>query len=277
MINKCYNNTNILSVDDNLLLLNDLVDKELQKQEKLEGFNLPLKNTSMQEVYKWFKENNIILPDIPYISYIEIDKIINTDDYMQVLIDKLKYLPPFNIPVVYINSNDNYGQFTPLYIGKTLEESQLIFCEYILASNTYQLPLIYTHEIIHSVIENFNNLELFINYDLIPMSYEKIIAFEFDENLFYDNQIFRLKTIKKCISILNEKKHDELEFIYASNYLLSTLLSDSIFDIYSISKKNIKGDLKKIIEGEKEVEYILNKYDLNYDESLKNKIMKMKG
>lgn len=107
---------------------------------------------------KWIAERNVKLNKIPFI---EMEKILkgcneNNCSLNEVINIYKNYLNPINVPIIREDKKFDYGQFTPIYLDD--QGNDLIFTEFRLSKfNTYITPIVYLHEIIHSIIENNKN------------------------------------------------------------------------------------------------------------------------
>lgn len=189
---------------------------------------------------------------------------------------------PFEIPIIFNPSlNIESGMFRPLYIGEDKRNMKLIFSEYILTGKLSELtPGIYSHEIIHSQLENINGVKNYLNYEVLPVFFDKLTALYLDKsgNLLQKNEQLRFNTLKKSISILQEDNIPTINKIIASMSISSLLKSENLFDKYlysTASEKEIMMDqIQKIFDGENKVEDLLDLNEITFDNSQDCKMIK---
>lgn len=103
---------------------------------------------------------------------------------------------------------------------------------------------LYIHEIIHTLVEyNNNNIDDFIDYELIPNIFEILLASDISydiTNILINN---KLLSINNYITMLNQR--DILDKAYASTYINSILKAIEFSKIYNKSNLYIKREIIK--------------------------------
>lgn len=152
---------------------------------------------------KWIAERNVKLNKIPFIEMGKILKGCNENNCSlnEVINIYKNYLNPINVPIIREDKKFDYGQFTPIYLDD--QGNDLIFTEFRLSKfNTYITPIVYLHEIIHSIIENNkNSINDFIDYELCPIIFELLMANDLDQGLYYLILNSRLHSLESFIEI----------------------------------------------------------------------------
>lgn len=266
-----YHNKTTLELSSKLLELN----KKLKKYEQKRMFKI----YTPEETKIWIKEKGLILNKIPYIELTKLLAICTQNhSYTNEIINyNTINISPIDIPIIRENEKFDYGQFTPLYLDK--DGNNLIFTEFRLSKlNTYITPIVYIHEIIHSLIENNeNSISNFIDYELCPIIFEFMLSYDLGEEVYKKNIDNRMNSLKDYIDIL--KINDTLGKYYASSYINSILLTLDFISKYVDSSNSIKKEMstfmQDIICDNETVYSMLNKYDISYETAL-NKIL-MKG
>lgn len=226
---------------------------------------------------KWIAERNVKLNKIPFI---EMEKILkgcneNNCSLNEVINIYKNYLNPINVPIIREDKKFDYGQFTPIYLDD--QGNDLIFTEFRLSKfNTYITPIVYLHEIIHSIIENNkNSINDFIDYELCPIIFELLMANDLDQGLYYLILNSRLHSLESFIEIL--ELGDTLGSYYASSYIKSILLATEFMKKYIKSSNNTQMEmfayLQNILDDNATAYSMLEKYDVSYNSAL-NKILK---
>lgn len=235
------------------------------------------KSYTIDTAKKWIAERNVKLNKIPFI---EMEKILkgcneNNCSLNEVINIYKNYLNPINVPIIREDKKFDYGQFTPIYLDD--QGNDLIFTEFRLSKfNTYITPIVYLHEIIHSIIENNkNSINDFIDYELCPIIFELLMANDLDQGLYYLILNSRLHSLESFIEIL--ELGDTLGSYYASSYIKSILLATEFMKKYIKSSNNTQMEmfayLQNILDDNATAYSMLEKYDVSYNSAL-NKILK---
>ncbi len=216
------------------------------------------------------------MPFVPFDQLYCLSKSYYDDDLFKVLEQKIVMFNPFCIPIDYFNRSPYYGEFMPIYVGNQLEKLKLIYTEFRLSKNrTSFTPLIYGHEVIHSVLEqNKYSIGSYLNYEVLPMMFEKILANDFDQSGVLLNRImlYRLQNLKEYITLLSDSSIDDFGKMKISTYLSSLLLSSDLFLKYL--KAGIEGkcemleEFYHVIKDQSSIECLLDMFDISYQTSL---------
>ncbi len=239
--------------------------------------------TMTKQTRDFFKHYDIILQKLPFIKYKTIEKCnnenIKKDGNLSSLIDliseceKQKY--PFDIPLIYDkNASIEYGAFRPIYIGEHKKDMQLIFSEYILTNKLSELTSgIYAHEIIHSELENANAIKSYLNYEVLPIFFDKLVSLYLDpsKTLLQKNELLRLKLLFKSLILLEKENLSSFESLNISMSITSLLKSENLFNKFIYGTNNDKidmiNDIQNIFDGNYYLEDLLQKNDITFDNS----------
>lgn len=147
---------------------------------------------------------------------------------------------------------------------------------YLSKNNSCYTPLIYLHELVHIIIEN-NDYSIFdySDYELFPILFEFIFAYYLGSNMQSFSILFRVSQLKYYIELIEQD--NDLSQIIGTSYLKSTILALGLFDVFINSNYNIKkvflNDLKKLLSEEVNLDFLLSKYDIDFENS-KSKLLK---
>lgn len=239
-----------------------------------------------------FIKEDLCLNKIPFIKSSIINecniqnKIKNGDlnSFVKLIDIHIKNTHPFNIPVIFNNNLEiEKGYFNPIYIGNENKIIKLVFSEYVLTNKLSILtPLIYAHEIIHSQLEYNNSINRYLNYELLPIFFDKLTAAYLDHSykLLRTNELLRLKILRKAITILQKDNLSILHKINASMAISSVLQAENLFDKYlygtNNDKCNILSMIQKVFDGKIQVEDLLNQTEVSIQNSQNYQLIKRK-
>lgn len=198
-----------------------------------------------------------------------------------------KRIDPYQLPIVLLKNQDyrygNIEEISPNCSDLKLYEIAPIIYERIClgAISTSCTGGIISHEITHSQIDNHKKItKSFYNREVIPIFIQLVHNLEKGEEGVHleIDKIFRAIEISDSIAELNfyhqssdTKPTDDL--LNITRYLESTLKAFMLFEIYINSNNRIKNDIfatiQKIFNGEKTVEYLLDKYNITLQNSSK--------
>lgn len=162
---------------------------------------------------------------------------------------------------------------------KNIVFNQIILpkCEKKLAST------VYAHELAHTqLMTQDGGTNSIFNEEMIPILMEFIFADKLDNGSsslkYVRNE--RLMSTAKFIDLLS--KRDKLSFlnrVTTEKYIISSLQAMELFRIYyssnEVVKKEILSDINDIFNGDKIVEDIINKYQIDYNDVSKKKDLKL--
>lgn len=205
----------------------------------------------------------------------------------QVLKKVAQKIDPYQLPIVLLENQDyrygNIEEISPNYSDLKLYKIAPIIYERICLGKipTNSTGGIISHEITHSQIDNHKNItKSFYNHEVIPIFLQLVHNLEKKEDgidLEID-KIFRTIEISDLITELNayyQNKQAKItdNLLNATKYLESTLKAFRLFETYINSNIRIKNDIldtiQKIFNGEKTVEYLLEKYHITLKSSVK--------
>lgn len=182
---------------------------------------------------------------------------------------------PFEVPVIFdCNLDIEEGFFRPLYIGDKDKNMKLVFAEYILTEKLSELiPGIYTHEIVHSQLENVSGVSNYLNYEVLSVFFDKLTALYLDKRgeLLKKNEKLRFNTLRKSIHILLEDNITLISKLIASMSVSSLLQAEHLFDKYMYGTTNEKDDImeqiQNIFDGKTKVEDLLDYTEITFNNS----------
>lgn len=269
-IKEFYKNKTIIEFSEDLMELKDIALKTSFIEPRC--FNNPLKLVNL-----WFDERSFLFKNIPFITFDKFNKMI--DKCSDLIMQSTDNISPLSIPILCVKERKDYGCFTPIYLKKTMNDYELVFTEIRLSNkNSIFIPLIYQHEIIHTVVENNDySITNYIDYELLPMLFEFLLSNDLGEDVYYFNVSYRINQIHNYVDMLLQQ--DLLARVYGSSYLHSIILAYELVNIYRNKTLNIKkeflSDLNSVFNEEKDVYSMLEKYNVNYTSAL-NKMIKRK-
>lgn len=258
-----YKNKSTINVSNDLLKLKDISLNTSFIEPRC--FNNPLKLAKL-----WLSERSFLFRNVPFITFDKLNKIINkSPDLIMKDVDLISFLC---IPILHVKERKSYGCFTPIYLEKTIDDYELVFTEIRLNNkNSVFISLIYLHEIIHTVVENNDySITNYIDYELLPILFEFLLANDLGDDVFHFNVSYRINQISNYVNMLSED--DLLTRIYASSYLNSIIIAYELAYIYSDGKTKVKkdflNDLKSILNEKNNVYWMLEKYNIDYNSAL---------
>lgn len=218
------------------------------------------------------------------LSKYDFDNIYQVNEVFQKIAKKID---PYQLPIVLLENQDyrygNIEEISPNCSDLKLYEIAPIIYERICLGTipTSCTGGIISHEITHSQIDNHKKItKSFYNHEVIPIFLQLVHNLEKGEDGVYleIDKIFRTIEISDLITELNiyhqssdAKITDAL--LNATRYLESTIKAFMLFEIYLNSNNRIKNDIfniiQKIFNGEKTVEYLLDKYNITLQNSSK--------
>lgn len=256
-----YKNKSTINVSNDLLKLKDISLNTSFIE--LRCFNNPLKLVKL-----WLSERSFLFRNVPFITFDKLNKIINKSP--DLIMKDVDLISALCIPIMHVNERKSYGCFTPIYLEKTIDDYELVFTEIRLNNkNSVFIPLIYLHEIIHTVVENNDySITNYIDYELLPILFEFLLANDLGDDVFHFNVSYRINQISNYVNMLSED--DLLTRIYTSSYLNSIIIAYELAYIYSDGKikKDFLNDLKSILNEKNNVYWMLEKYNVDYNSAL---------
>lgn len=288
IIGNNFYNVEPLTVTSELLDIADLLNfKDLPVIKRLSNSS---RLRIMKDGISVFSNHNLTLNKLPYVEYaiIEHCNLENkkNDGDLASLISmlsnyiELKY--PFEVPVIFdCNLNIEDGFFRPLYIGDKDTNMKLVFAEYALTGKLSELtPGIYTHEIVHSQLENVNGVSNYLNYEVLSVFFDKLTALHLDKSgeLLKKNEQLRFNTLRQSIYLLLDKNIPLVSKVVASMSISSLLQAEHLFDKYmygtAIEKSDILEQIQNIFDGKTTIEDLLDFTEITFDNSKNYKLIK---
>lgn len=288
VIQKEFFDIEPLTVTSELLDIADLLSSE----------DLPvikkLSNSSrlkiMEDGVNVFSDNGLSLNKIPYVKYAIIEHCNlenkkndgDVTSLISMLNNFIELRHPFEVPVIFdCNLNIEEGFFRPLYIGDKDKNKKLVFAEYVLTGKLSELTSgIYTHEIVHSQLENVNGVKNYLNYEVLSVFFDKLTALHLDKSgdLLKKNESLRFNTLKQSIYLLLDDNLPLLGKSIASMSVSSLLKAEHLFDKYIYGTTSEKNDIieqiQNIFDGKNKVEDLLEVNGINFDNSQNCELIK---
>ena len=279
--NNYYYKFEPITLNDNLLNLKNKLS--VMNFDKIPIAKVNNKYRMTKQTIDFFKHYDISLQKLPFIKYKTIEKCnkenIKNDGNLSSLLDLIdnyeeeKY--PFDIPLIYDkDSSIEYGSFRPIYIGEHKKDMQLIFSEYILTNKLSELTSgIYAHEIIHSELENANTIKSYLNYEVLPIFFDKLVSLYLDSSkiLLKKNELLRLKLLLKSLTLSEKENLSSFESLNISMSITSLLKSENLFNKFIYGTNNDKidmiNDIQNIFDGNYYLEDLLQKNNITFDNS----------
>ena len=240
-----------------------------------------------------FIKNNFKLHDILYIKLKEvmllIDKCSNEEEKIEKITKRTSLISPLKLPISYTKGHSMTGNTEKLqfYYGNEQENfanpnNNILFTQISLGNLVGSLsPVCYTHEIGHTQLESiYGSVNNFHNGEIIPILLEKICAYEMlnNETLLNKCELMRFRDLYNCLVKLKDKMLSKEEKIISSQYVVSTLKAQQLFNIYlngnNQIRREMKSNIQSIFDGKCTVEDFLNKYDVTYESSKDTDIIK---
>ena len=134
----------------------------------------------------------------------------------------------------------------------------------------------YAHELVHTQVEKnmYNVLENFFDREFLSIFIELVISNYCND--VYNHNAFekRLDIIKQQFDFYRDNRRDNV----VRSYLVSSFKAFHLYNYYLNSssdiKKEILNDVERVFKEEITVGIILNKYEIDYDNSKKVKYLK---
>ena len=195
-------------------------------------------------------------------------------------------MSPFDLPISFENKSQYYANLiveTPFVDDDYIKLFNVYFSEIRLNNlcNRLLIP-IYIHEIIHTQLEsNKGIVEKVYNREVLPIFIE--LLYSFDNRIDYKTILYeRLNSLLFDFNIVCKTNfnNDNKDFNYmiSTSYLVSTIKTLKLLDIYIHSSSKIKKELllniQKIFDGINSLEYYLSKYDITYESSKDTNVLK---
>lgn len=206
--------------------------------------------------------------DFPLTMY---DQVI---DYIK---EKSELVKVTDIPLTIINKAKRNGYVVnySFYENADLDESffeKIPICAtgiFIFGPSDDMAKTIYAHEMTHALLnKNKGNILNFMHGEVLPIFMEKVAALDLDnadDLLFFVNYQRLLSLRKNIITMLLEGDN-----IIDKMYIISSLMSASLFDVYENSSLNSKEEIDKsinqVLMGNLRLEDIFDKYEINLEE-----------
>ena len=253
-----------------------------------------LSNSSKLKIMKdgmnVFSDNGLSLNKIPYVKYAIIEHCnlenkTNDGDItslISMLNNFIELRHPFEAPVIFdCNLDIEDGFFRSLYIGDKGKNMKLVFAEYVITGKLSELtPGIYTHEILHSQLENVNGVKNYLNYEVLSVFFDKLTALYLDKSgdLLKKNESLRFNILKQSIYLLLDDNTPLFGKLIASMSVSSLLQAEHLFDKYiygTASEKNdILEQIQNIFDGKMKVEDLLDSTEITFDNSQSYELIK---
>lgn len=288
IIQNSFYNVEPITVTSELLEIADLL--KLKNFPFIKRLSDNSKFRIMKDGLSVFSENGLTLNKIPFVKYaiIEYCNLKNKKNdgditsLMNMLINFIELKHPFEVPVIFdCNLGIEEGFFRPLYIGKRNETLKLVFAEYLLTGKLSELtPGIYTHEIVHSQLENVNGVKNYLNYEVLSIFFDKLTALHLDKSgeLLKKNERLRFNTLNQGIYLLLDENISLVSRLLASMNISSLLQAEHLFDKYmygTISEKqDIIQQIQNVFDGGITIEDLLVLNDITFDNSQNYELIK---
>jgi hypothetical protein len=179
---------------------------------------------------------------------------------------------PFNIR---LNSVENFSPLGKVYYKRYNNSTYFkrIDLDRNLKSN---LVSFYAHELVHTQVEKnmYTLLENYFDREFLSIFVELVIS-EFCNDTYNHNTFEkRLEILKYQFEYYRNNRKDNL----VRSYLVSSFKAFHLYDIYLNSsleiKKEILESVEKVFKEEITIGILLNKYEIDYDNSKKTKYLK---
>lgn len=189
------------------------------------------------------------------------------NEMVRILTDSID---PFCIPINYnekVNTIDQFHMFDSKNIfGKNYEVNLPIRLKPL---NDKIFRSVYAHEIIHT--QTNKRIENYFNDEVLSIFVEYLVAYEssYDKSIFNKVYCDRLKDLKICIKSL--QSNNKIANIESSKYIVSILIANSLFNLYTSSSKKVKKEIltkiQSIFDNENKLETVLKGFDISYKSS----------
>ena len=179
---------------------------------------------------------------------------------------------PFELKTVLV---ENFNPLGKVHFGRS---DNITYFEDITLDNNLGTNLVsfYAHELVHTQIEKnmYTLLENYFDREFLSIFIELVISN-------YCNDIYNHNTFEKRLEILKYQfdfyKNNRINNLVRS-YLVSSFKAFHLYDIYLNSstemKKEILNDVERVFKEEITIGILLNKYEIDYDNSKKIKYLK---
>lgn len=272
----------VIEPSQDLMLVAALLSNSMFNKEKIKSSTLQRIRKESEE----FMKSNFNIHKISHATVKEMKKFLKPRRNLsiQAMINEYnrfgKEVDPYELPIQQISKKYWYGYLAEIGPNQAIEEFYLktktIFSHITLSKViTNCTPQILSHEIAHSQLNSIKgSIKSYYNYEVIPIFVEYLHSLDKDYTLqeFNLEKQRRFNGISKYIYYLNnsyEEKNSSVSrtSIIYTMYLESEMKALRLFDIYlnsSVStKKEILSFIQRIFDGDKTVEELLSKYNID--------------
>ncbi len=192
---------------------------------------------------------------------------------------------PFDLPVNYVSQPYYYGNVSLLTNLSDNEDflrnMKLLFKSIDLGEKTNLMSSVcYVHEIVHTQLESLKGIvREYYNSELLSIFLELLYALEHSEELYRETlknriNLFLIEFHSLYNYVINGVVPDDGKWyiVVACKYIVSTLKAFNLLNKYiqedELGKSDILWMIQKVFSGNNDLEEILNKLNVTYDNSL---------
>lgn len=271
---------------------------------------LTIKENTAEFFEKNFKLHDVLYADKDDIINIYKNGVYTEEELTKKIHDVSNLVSPFSIPIVTTNDKVVTGEVVKIKILVSEElarKMENVFNKIHLGiEDTKALTkisaCIYAHELTHVLLESKKgSVKKAENNEMLSIFMEKLAALEMDESLellrsmecirlkfFADDNIESLRQISSVKqkfpnisysdilkkAVVNGISYNAL--LRFSQYLVSTLEAEKLFNIYFNGDESIRNEIifeiQKAFDGKQTVEDLLDKYNITYENSMDSKM-----
>lgn len=274
--------------------LGDYIEQVIKTNREINNvFSKDIDKKTLVKKSKAYLNKYFNIHDIGYINDKMVKETFDKQDALTIDNTALLYnnacieMSPFDLPIDFIEKNRMYGSLliaSPLIDNQELLKKIDLFFEGIKLSNrlTNHLIPIYIHEIVHTQLESnkgiINDIK---NKEVLSIFIELLYTYHQNKNDYKFFLVERLNSLMNdfntvCKYFFKNKKIDT-RYMITLSYLVSTIKALNLLNLYINSnifiKKDIIKSIQKVFDANNSLEELLDKYEIDYDNSLNPKIL----
>lgn len=232
------------------------------------------KKIIIKNVKKFYEKLGIYFENIKFLNEKE-DDILN--DFLNCFLSD-NMISPYDLPITFIDDNIlmcgrelHYQVLGDNVLG--LQDEEICFNSIELSKSGNTLSSIsYTHELMHvALLHKKGSIQDYLNNELLSIFFERLYSLYSTSKTSIYSYPIRLNSLKNDIKLL-ANSDNYYEKSISSSYIESTIKALYLYNLYYSHKDNIRKEIilsvNKVLDGSNTLEEMLNKFDINYTDSL---------
>ncbi len=261
-----------------------------------EGVTFPsIEKKKMKEDAKGFVDSILSFDKIGFLNDERLTKILSATEVndIQELINVYNespvFISPFNLPIEY-----SYNQYfaglldtqllvtdDPKYHKELLPRLNLYFSKIRLSKNVTDITTsCYLHELMHTQLEkNKGVIANYYNSEVLSIFMELLYIYEHNKKEYMfmlskriEHVLLSFYSMYLYMSCGEKEDYSQYDFVKDGKYLISIMKAFNLLEKYIASnnkiKREIMGEIQKVINARKNLEEVLYKFEILYDSSM---------